>query len=199
MDEDAIYKRIGEFVVCFQFVENQLRQIGQFILDPARNAWPRKRLRKKTSKNLADNVARLYDEAIHLCGLQASEENEFRDDFHNLIRKFHELRRARNRFIHSAYIELKADGEIQALLRSNSQTEPNPMSGEEERDQEILLPEPFQKEFETMGQLAFRLRRHYLQLIHRLSRHEEPTATMNPDSFDVSDADLPFRKLLTDK
>ncbi len=40
MDQDRIYQRIGEFVVCFQFLENQFREIGWFILDPARQEWP---------------------------------------------------------------------------------------------------------------------------------------------------------------
>lgn len=53
MDEHGIYKRIGEFVVCFQFIENKLREIGQYILDPARKVWPPQALRRESSKNLA--------------------------------------------------------------------------------------------------------------------------------------------------
>jgi len=116
MDEDGIYKRIGEFVVCFQFVENKLREIGQYILDPQRKIWPPKALRKESSDHLADNVAKLYDENLHRCSLPAVYELELRTEFRDLITRFHALRKARNRFLHSAYVELKARGEIQALL-----------------------------------------------------------------------------------
>jgi hypothetical protein len=61
MDGDGIYRRVGEFVVAFQFVENQIRQIGQLILDPERSTWPPKALSKESSKQLAVKVAKLYE------------------------------------------------------------------------------------------------------------------------------------------
>ena len=38
VDQDKVYQRIGEFVVSFQFIENQLRQIGWLLLDPGGKA-----------------------------------------------------------------------------------------------------------------------------------------------------------------
>nr|WP_057929649.1 hypothetical protein [Burkholderia ambifaria] len=35
-NEQAVYQRIGEFTVSFQWIENKLREIGWFILDPER-------------------------------------------------------------------------------------------------------------------------------------------------------------------
>lgn len=168
MDEDGIYKRIGEFVVCFQFVENKIREIGQYILDPARKVWPPEVLRKEPSKSLASKVAKLYEDNIHRCDLPPDYENELRIEFRTLIKRFHELRRARNRFIHSAYIELRAGGEVQALVRSNLNPVMDPETGIESRDQEILSPRSFQKEMEVMGDLAWHFGQHYLQLIARL-------------------------------
>ena len=31
---DRIYQLIGEYVVCFQWIEHKLREIGWLILDP---------------------------------------------------------------------------------------------------------------------------------------------------------------------
>jgi hypothetical protein len=31
---DKIYQRIGEFVVCFQWLEDLIRQIGWLVIDP---------------------------------------------------------------------------------------------------------------------------------------------------------------------
>ncbi len=33
-NEQAVYQRIVEFAVSFQWIENKLREIGWFILDP---------------------------------------------------------------------------------------------------------------------------------------------------------------------
>jgi hypothetical protein len=168
MDEDGIYKRIGELVVCFQFVEIKLREIGQYILDPARKVWPPQALRRESSRNLANKVAKLYEDNIHQCNLPEDYERQLRTEFRNLIRQFQELRRDRNRFIHSAYVELKAGGEVQALLRSNLNLVADPETGTESWDQEILSPTSFQKEMEIMGDLAWRFGQQHLQLIHRL-------------------------------
>ena len=34
LNTDKIYQRIGEFVVCYQWLENKFREIGWLILDP---------------------------------------------------------------------------------------------------------------------------------------------------------------------
>ena len=40
MDEARTSQRIGEFVVSFQSLENRIREIGWFILDPGRKESP---------------------------------------------------------------------------------------------------------------------------------------------------------------
>jgi hypothetical protein len=40
MDIDTIYRKLGEFVVSFQWLENRFREIGWLILDPHRKHWP---------------------------------------------------------------------------------------------------------------------------------------------------------------
>ena len=54
MDEARTSQRIGEFVVSFQSLENRIREIGWFILDPGRKEWPPKLLREETNAALFD-------------------------------------------------------------------------------------------------------------------------------------------------
>ena len=172
MDQDKIYQRIGEFVVCFQFLENQLREIGWFILDPARRDWPPHSLREESSYQLAEKVADLYQNCLAHCELP--HEAKLCISFRKLVDQFHEVRKQRNRFLHSAYIELKAAGEVQALLRSDLMLKTDPESSEPLMDQEILSESSFEKEMKEMAELSFHLGIHYKQLIHRLPMPEQP-------------------------
>jgi hypothetical protein len=83
MDQDKIYQRIGEFVVCFQFLESQFRQIGWFILDPKRQKWPPTELRKESSSQLAERVNDLYQACLPSCRLP--NEIELRESFRMLV------------------------------------------------------------------------------------------------------------------
>lgn len=124
---------------------------------------------KGVVKELGEEVAKLYEDNIHQCNLPEDYERQLCTEFRNLISQFQELRRDRNRFIHSAYVELKAGGEVQALLRSNLNLVADPETGTESSDQDILSPASFQKEMEITGDLAWRFGQYHLQLIHRLA------------------------------
>jgi hypothetical protein len=166
LDLDRVYQRIGEFVVSFQWLEDMLRQIGWFILDPSRKEWPPKRLRSDKSERLADKVDKLFTLAIGKCGLSDAEERAA--DFHTLIERFHVIRKLRNRHLHSAYIELKAGAEVKALLRSNPKLDVDPETNESMFDQEILSTDSFKKEMAEMADIGFRLGIHYRQLLQKL-------------------------------
>lgn len=167
-DEEArIYQRIGEFVVTFQWLENKLREIGWFILDPDRKVWPPTELRKLRTEKLIDKVHSLFHEAIPKCKLDDHLEKDYRDSFTLCRDTLHELRQDRNRILHSAFIELKAGGEVQGILRSNPQLMLNDATGEQDFDQEFLRPESFDIEMKRMAEAALFLNRAYSQLIQR--------------------------------
>jgi len=166
IDLDRVYQRIGEFVVVFQSIEDMFRQIGWFILDPSRKEWPPQQLRTEQSAELVNKVDALFADAIFNCGLSDAEKR--RADFHSLVTRFHAIRKLRNRHLHSAYIELKAGGEIQALLRSNPKFDIDPETNEVLIDQVIIGPEAFDKEMKEMADIGFHLGLYYSQLISRL-------------------------------
>ena len=165
--EEKIYQRIGEFSVSFQWLENKLREIGWFILDPERSEWPPKNLRNLTNKKLINRIQELFIEALPKCQLPTELENEFKESINSYAEILHQLRRARNRILHSVFIELKAGGEVQGLVRSNPRLGVDEETGEVLFDQEYLRPNSFDKEMKEMAYTALFLNRVYTQLIHR--------------------------------
>lgn len=160
-------QRIGEFTVSFQWIENKLREIGWFILDPDRSKWPPAGLRNLTNEKLVDRVHLLFVEALPKCKLPPDLEKDFKDSFASFAEILHQLRRDRNRILHSAFIELKAGGEVQWLLRSNPKFQVDEETGEALFHQEILTAESFSKEMKLMDEVALFLNRAYVQLIQR--------------------------------
>jgi len=165
--EELIYQRIGEFTVSFQWIENKLREIGWFILDPDRLNWPPADLRNLTNEKLIDQVHGLFVQALPKCQLPQELESDFKELFESSAKLLHQLRRDRNRILHSAFIELRAGGEVQDILRSNPKLQVDEESGDVLFEQEILTNESFAKEMAMVAELALFLNRAYLQLIHR--------------------------------
>jgi hypothetical protein len=166
-DEERTYQRIGEFTVSFQWIENKLREMGWFIMDPDRSKWPPVDLRNLTNEKLIDRVHELFVDALPKCNLSQELEADFKNSFASTVEVLHQLRRDRNRILHSAFIELKAGGEVQGLLRSNPRIQRDEETGQPLFDQELLTPESFSKEMNIMAGVAFFLNRAYVQLIHR--------------------------------
>jgi hypothetical protein len=165
--EDLVYQRIGEFAVSFQWLENKLREIGWFILDPVRAEWPPTGLRNLTNEKLVNRVHKLFVEALPKCKLTPELEADFKDSFAYAVNHLHQLRRDRNRILHSAFIELKAGGDVQGLLRSNPKLQVDEETGEVLFDQELLTAESFTSEMKAMAEVSMFLNRAHLQLVHR--------------------------------
>ena len=168
MTEEAIvYQRIGEFTVSFQWLENRLREIGWLVLDPDRVQWPPRKLRSLTNQELIDEVHDLFKGALPKCNLGAELEADLSRSFAACALELHQLRRDRNRILHSAFIELKAGGEVIRLMRSNPKLHVDEETGEPLFDQEMLSPGSFATEMQRMAEAANFLNRAYMQLIYR--------------------------------
>lgn len=166
-EEGLVYQRIGEFTVSFQWLENKLRQIGWFILAPDRTEWPPKGLRALTNEKLIDKVHELFLQALPRCKLDAELEADFETAIAACAKELHQLRRDRNRILHSAFIELKAGGELVGLMRSNPRLDVDEETGDFLHDTEMLTAESFANDMRRMGEAAMFLQRAYLQLTHR--------------------------------
>ena len=164
MNSDLIYKKLGEFVVSFQWLENRFREIGWLILDPKRTQQPPKSLRKESFGELIDKVHILYTRLIDNIAPKDAEERK--QAFEAITRESHALRKYRNSLIHSAYIELKAGGEVFGILRSNPRLKEYPISNDLLREQEMLTEQSFEFGMKRMADVAMQLNLHYIQLIH---------------------------------
>jgi len=166
-DEAKIYQHIGEFVVSYQWLEDRIRQIGWVLQDPRRQNWPPKGLRTHRTEALIDEVENLFLEALPRCRLEPKLEADYRAQLPEYAKRFHDLRRARNRILHSAYIAFKAGHEIIGLMRSNPKLAFDSENRQPLYDEEMLTDKAFDRELIEIGQLAEFFNRCYVQLIQR--------------------------------
>src|ERR1051326_7709975 len=114
-DISKLYQRIGEYVVCFQWTENLIRQIGYQILCNSGRISIYERLIKKKNEDLVNEVIDYYLDLIDR--LQPFDHVNRKENVEKLRMSCHEVRKFRNRFLHSAFIELKAGGDVIGLMR----------------------------------------------------------------------------------
>lgn len=158
------HEALGRFVVIFQWIENQYRQIGWFILDPERKNWPPTSLRRESNHQLLEKVTDSFVQLTQTYALPGGDEKA--EEILNLKPHFHELRRYRNRLMHSTYVELKAGGEVHGYLRSNPEVGVDPDTGELIYDQEDFSADVIDAKVREYGDRIFRLNLLYTQLIH---------------------------------
>lgn len=163
-DLDKAYKSIGELVVVFQWVENKYREIGWFILDPERKQWPPMELRKETTHDLMKKVLKLFSDLVENSSFPNGEEKL--KEFKRVTDAFQDFRKFRNRMLHSAYIEMKAGGEIAGLIRANPQISVDEETGELIQDQEAFSEKVVHEKLAETGEAAIALGQIYIQLIH---------------------------------
>jgi len=163
-DIDRAYCSIGEFVVAFQWAENKYREIGWFILDPKREQWPPLQLRKETNESLVNKVTDLFFDLVQSHSF--SNGTEQAADFETLRNEFHDLRRFRNRLLHSTYVEIKDEDEVLGYIRSNPKLTVDSDTGELIYDQEQFSAEVVHAKLAEVANAMLRLGQHYIQLIH---------------------------------
>lgn len=163
-EENKIYQRIGEFVVSFQWIEHRLREIGWYCLDPHKKNWPPLLLRSEGNSELIEKVKKIF--LTYLDKVAPIDSKKRRANFENLIEGCHALRKYRNVLLHSAYIELKAGGEVMDLMRANPKIKKDEVSGAFIFDNEFLKEESISEQMEALAQIAFQLNLHYIQLLH---------------------------------
>lgn len=106
-------------------------------------------------------------EALPKCNLSKELEAELKDSFDSCLPTLHKIRRKRNSILHSAFIQLKAGGEVVRIMRSNPRLERDKDSDEYLWDQEYLTEDSFETEMRQMGEVWFFLNRVYCQPVQR--------------------------------
>ncbi|MDR8105077.1 hypothetical protein KPB04_25450 [Burkholderia cenocepacia] len=160
----AAHQALGEFVVIFQRVEDLYRQIGWFILDPARKHWPPTELRRETPHILIDKVTELFVGLTRTYAFANAEEKA--NDILELRERFQDLRLYRNRLLHSTFVELKASGEVYGYVRANTSLGVDPETGKLVVDLEEFSADAIHAKIREYADCMQRLSALHLQLIH---------------------------------
>jgi hypothetical protein len=161
---DLTYQAIGEFVVVFQWVEHLYRQIGWRILDPEQGQWPPMALRSENNRDLINRVTDLFIELTRSYAFPNGAEKA--QEMESLRAPFHELRRYRNRVLHSTFVELKAGGDLHGYVRAGLQIGVDPESGELIYDREPFTAQSVHDKLSEYGQHMMQLNFLHVQLIH---------------------------------
>jgi hypothetical protein len=158
-----LYQRIGEFTVSFQWLEHRFREIGWLLIDPHRYEWPPTQLRNLTNHDLLNRVKSLYVETVG--SFPGKGAKIYCDSFQFVIDEAHRARRARNTLLHSAFVELKAGGKVQGIMRVNPRLVMDE-DGEQEINSDVLSDDKVTSLVASLGPLAVATNLHYTQLIH---------------------------------
>lgn len=159
-----LYQSIGELVMATQWVESRYRELGWFIEDPERTTWPPRTLRKEWLTQLADVVTNLFAELIQSSSFANGD--RFATIAEAVRGALHELRRYRNQVLHSAFIELKAGGEVVGYLRTDVKRGVDPETGELIGRLEDVSPEAVRATLAKFCDACFQLNMMYVQAIH---------------------------------
>ncbi len=162
-DADLVYRRIGEFAVCFQWLEHQFREIGWLLLDPCRQTWPPTDLRDLTNHNLLNRVRQIYLQVVST--LNGAGVQGYCDSFSYVVDRAHEARRFRNDLLHSAYVELKAGGDVQEIMQANPRAIVG-AGGVLEVTTNLLSAQDLSARLASLGSLSVGVDMHHRQLIH---------------------------------
>lgn len=159
-----LMQRIGEFVVTFQWMEVKFRETGWLIEDPERKNWPPTTLRKLGNKPLLDTVAKKYCSLMDTLNIDDADDRK--SAFNDLVANCHDMRKYRNNLLHSAFIELKAGGDLMGVIRSNPKFKLDPATGDRFLDQELLTEDTVAAKIKELGDSAVALNMAYMQLVH---------------------------------
>jgi len=124
----ALYQSIGRFVIAFQQLENTYREIGWYVLDPERKNWPPMELRRETNSELIDKVTELLEGLIR-AGTFANGES-WLPKIRYLRENFHELRKYRNKLLHSGFIPIATKDEVFAFYTADAKLTIDPDTGQ---------------------------------------------------------------------
>ncbi|MHB8816006.1 MAG: hypothetical protein ACYDAE_22470 [Steroidobacteraceae bacterium] len=152
------YQSIGEFVVAFQWIEDMYRQIGWFILDPERKSWPPMQLRTESNEKLIDKVTAMFMDLTRRREFPGGAERA--TSFAEFGSLFHDLRKYRNRLLHSTFVEMKVGDQTAGYLRSNPKIGVDPDSGELIYDQESVSAERIRSKIAEYAPYVVRLGQH---------------------------------------
>jgi hypothetical protein len=159
---DRIYQRIGEVVVGFQWVENQLEQIIWALRDPHWKGDPRIHTADVWFKTLVDDAER--EMAAFIARVKPEDPGGWGTRFPQLLNRCRELAKRRNRIVHATFVEIKVGDDLAGILLSDMRRDK--ATNQITLDQETLSDDSFRELMEEIAAVAVELGFTHTQLIH---------------------------------
>jgi hypothetical protein len=116
-NESDYYKKIGEFVVCFQWLENRIRQIINYCENPT--------LSNIATNNDDESNEKLLKRAVIVHNqfisqyLKQEDKTSLKSNFNDIINSLHQHRKFRNNLLHSCFHEMKVFGDVVDIAMFN--------------------------------------------------------------------------------
>lgn len=163
-DTSALYQAIGEYVIAFQWLENRLWLAASFAEHPEQAGPSRWALVDLSMHPLIDR----FERSLHDFVDQRAPEHahSFKQRVSALAKASHDVRRQRNRLLHSAYIFLEAGDQIHGVVRSNLTWRGSANRQEPVFDQGSATPALFRDASKVAVETGFQIGLCYVQLIH---------------------------------
>lgn len=150
--------------MSFQWLENLLQQITWVLIDPNWKNDPREETAGLWFRRLLDFVSAKYVAYVDAHAIEDAEAQKKK--FKDLIDRCAVIADARNRLIHSTFIEIKAAGEFHGLLQSKIKKETGVQDDHQFNfDQEHLTEKSFEPILLQIAEVGFALGLVHRQLI----------------------------------
>lgn len=185
MDSEAIYSRLGRFVLGFQSIETILTDTSHFILDPGRDPRIRWVLEQLPLRKLLDVTGTLITQALEDWKITGTE--DFLAQFKRTWNECDSVVTRRNALVHSDYDYIGPCGsdELLAIFRSNVRVRRR-VAGV---DAEALTADQLDDDLRRLGECIAQLGMLKIQLIHWLPDHvKSGVRAGQPGSFPDSQA-----------
>ena len=163
MNESKIYEELGKYIVCFQWMENKLKQIGWQLRTPEEPFASRAYFSTKWFKNTVIEVKDLFAKFLDDRNIQDKESHV--ETFNKTMDECLSVADARNRLIHSTYVFFESGNEVLGMMRSKLEKDIEDQN-RVTFDQQDLSESSFNQPLRELAEVSFDLSHWHVQIIH---------------------------------
>lgn len=163
MNESKIYQELGKYIVCFQWMENQLKQIGWHLRTPEDPFASRAYFSNMWFKTTVEKIKDQFSIFLHNRNIDNIQSNI--DGFNKTLDQCLSVAYTRNQLIHSTYVFCESYGEVLGMMRSKLGKDIEDHN-RVTFDQQDLSENSFDQPLKELAEVCFDLGHLYVQIIH---------------------------------
>lgn len=166
MQQNAMYQKIGHFVVMFQQAEERLNELLILMADIGEEVV----MILTNELEYSDRLKTTDVMFNHFLELRSSPDAEAKQEFHDLTVELRKLGEIRNGIVHSHYMPFVNIKGVAGLRRTNSKLASK--KGRRDVKEVDLLPESFDEDLERLAVAHQSLEKFRLKVIHMMNSTE---------------------------